>query len=90
MSAPTCNQAKTIEAKHFLSSSATAFTWSKNRSLLSSHELLLYRTFNEFLKCWQITFSSSFSRLSLMASTFDASLSRVHPPPTTIPSSTAA
>lgn len=36
------------------------------------------------------TFCSSFSRVSLMASTLWASLSSVHPPPITIPSSTAA
>jgi hypothetical protein len=37
-----------------------------------------------------VTFCSSFSSVSLMASTLAASLKRVHPPPTTIPSSTAA
>lgn len=37
-----------------------------------------------------LTFCSSFSSVSLMASTLAANLKRVHPPPTTIPSSTAA
>lgn len=61
--------------------------WFKyNKAVLCS---LLFQM-NQGITDFVFTFCSSFSSVSLMASTLAASRKRVHPPPTTIPSSTAA